>query len=445
VRHGVEDPPEKPRVELSKLRIERGEDDSERGNRWGPIIAGTIIIIVIAGAAIGYKLWSTSFNVAEVEAAHASVESGDTATEVLTATGYVVAHRKAAVSPKISGRLEYMGVDAGSFVKANQVLARLEHHDLEAQLEDTRAALASAQALQAQAEAAQAQAKAALVQAQATEHQTQLDYNRQTDLVNKGVVSKADFDNSESKQKVAAAQVNQALAQGRSAEAQVNTAKSQIRSAESKIRGIETQIEYTNIRSPFDGLVISKDAEVGESVAPAIFGGSSTRGSVVTIVDPKTLEVEADVNESNITRITPGLPAQITLDAIPDKKFPAEAYQVVPTADRQKATVKVKVRFLELDPRVLPDMTAKVTFLKKSDPSAASQKSRVTVPKSAIQQKDSGTVALVVNQDKVRLQPVRTGADFGDRIEIVQGLVGGETVVVHGGDGLKDGDRVKVK
>jgi RND family efflux transporter MFP subunit len=445
VRQIVDDPPERPAVELSKLKINREDHDSDRGPRWTPIITATVLVLLAGAATIGYRYWTTSVGLPEVEVAHASVESGDTATEVLTATGYVVAHRKAAVSPKISGRLEYMGVDTASFVKENQVLARLEHHDLDAQLEDTRAVLAQAQAAEAQAIAAQAQAAASLVQAQASEHQTHLDFDRQTQLVDKGVVSRSDFDNADAKEKVALAQVKEAQAQQKTTEAQLNTARSQIRSAQARIRGIETQIEYTNIRSPFDGLVISKDAEVGESVAPAIFGGGATRGSVVTIVDPKTLEVEADVNESNITRILSGQPAQITLDAIPDKKFEAEAYQVVPTADRQKATVKVKVRFLNLDPRILPDMTAKVTFLKKNDDKASSQKSRIMVPKSAIQQRESKTVVLILTQEKVRVQPIRTGSDFGDRIEVLDGLVGGETVLVRGGDGLKDGARVKVK
>jgi RND family efflux transporter MFP subunit len=409
------------------------------------MIAGTLIVILVAGAAVGYRYWTTSVGAAEVEIAHASVESGDTAAEVLTATGYVVAHRKAAVSPKISGRLEYMGVDTGSFVKSDQVLARLEHHDLEAQLEDVKAVLSTAQAAEAQAMASQAQAAAALAQAEASEHQTHLDLDRQTQLVEKGVVSRADFDNADAKEKVSLAQVKEAQAQQRTADAQLGTARAQIRSAQARIRGIETQIEYTNIRSPFDGLVISKDAEVGESVAPAIFGGGTTRGSVVTIVDPKTLEVEADVNESNITRILSGQPAEITLDAIPDKKFAAEAYQVVPTADRQKATVKVKVRFQNLDSRILPDMTAKVTFFKKNDAAASNQKSRITVPKSAVQQRDSQAVALIVIQEKVKVQPIRTGSDFGDRFEVVDGLVGGETVVVRGGEGLKDGSRIKLK
>ncbi|HSQ19562.1 MAG TPA: efflux RND transporter periplasmic adaptor subunit, partial [Blastocatellia bacterium] len=216
-------------------------------------------------------------------------------------------------------------------------------------------------------------------------------------------------------------------------------------SAEARIRLVEAQIDYTTIRSPFEGLVISKDAEVGETVAPAIFGGTSTRGSVVTIVDPNTLEVEADINESSIGKITPGLAAEVTLDALPNEKFPAECRKIIPTADRQKATVKVKVRFKEIDPRILPDMNAKVTFIQKTEQGAKTEASRVTVAKSAIQQRDGKTIVFVFNDGRAVSQAITIGGEFGDRVEIKQGLAGGETVIVHGSENLTDGSRVKVK
>lgn len=438
--------PEDLRRDLSSLRIERDRNDEGRPPVLRYVILGTVAVLLIgAVAAVAYRVLNSTSRLPEVGIAHANVESANSSYEVLTATGYVVAHRKAAVSPKISGRLEYMGVDVGSFVKANQVLARLEHHDLDAQLMDARATLATAQASLEQGKATQGQAVAALAQANATEHQTNLDFQRQTALLKDGVASKSDFDNAEAKQKVALAQVNQAIAQKSSADAQVSSANSQIRSAEAKITAAETQLEYTNIRSPFDGVVISKDAEVGESVAPAIFGGGATRGSVVTIVDPKTLEVEADVNESNIIKIEKDMPSEITLDAMPGKKFKAVAYQIVPTADRQKATVKVKVRFIDLDPRVVPDMSAKVAFLKSAGSQHASSTPRITVPKSAIQQRDGKTVVGLLDGDHVRIQPVKTGEDIGDRVEITEGLVGGETVIVSGLQDLRDGARVTVK
>jgi HlyD family secretion protein len=180
-------------------------------------------------------------------------------------------------------------------------------------------------------------------------------------------------------------------------------------------------------------LVLLVDAaKPGETVAPAIFGGTSTRGSVVTIVDPNTLEVEADINESSIGKITPGLTAEVTLDALPNEKLPAEVRKIIPTADRQKATVKVKVRFLEIDPRILPDMNAKVTFIQKPEAGAKTEASRVTIPKSALQQRDGKTVVFIFNDGRAVSQAVTAGGEFGDRVEIKQGLAGGETIIVRG-------------
>jgi RND family efflux transporter MFP subunit len=435
--------PIRPKAELHKLRIDRNNDDE--GSSVTRRVVAIVLPLLLLGATgfVGYRYWNSALGATEVEVGRVTVESGNAPSEILTATGYVVAHRQAAVSPKVAGKLDHMFVDIGSYVKINQELARLEHLDLDAQLDDAKAALATAEAQKAQDEAAENQSQANLVSARATEHQTHQDYDRQTKLLKEGVSAQTDFDNAEAKQKVAEAQVNQGLAQIRSAQALINSADSQINSYKAKIRLLDAQIEYTSIRAPFDGLVISKDAEVGESVAPAIFGGGTTRGSVVTIVDPKTLEVEADVNETNITLVLPGAPAEITLDAIPDKKFKAEARQVVPTADRQKATVKVKVRFLDLDPRVLPDMSAKVTFLQKAV--ANTQGPKVMVPKLSVQQRDGKPVVLLVNGDHVKVQPVETGGDIGDRVEIKQGLIGGETIIVHGGDTLADGARIKLK
>jgi HlyD family secretion protein len=432
---------------LSALRIARDDDDSHSERRRLPVVLAATLILVLAGgtAVVAYRYWGSSFNLPEVEVARATVESGDAGYEILTATGYVVAHRKAAVSPKVSGRLEYMGVDVGSTARAGQILARLEHNDLDAQLEDARASLANGEALKAQAEAGIAQGKANVVQAQATQRQTRLDFDRQTKLLKDGVAAKADFDNSDAKFKVADAQVKMAEAQVGSAEALLNSTVSQIRSLRARIKLIEAQIEYTNIRAPFDGIVISKDAELGETVAPAIFGGSTTRGSVVTLVDPKSLEVEADINETSIVKILSGLPAEITLDALPDRKFRGEAYQVVPTADRQKATVKVKVRFLETDSHVLPDMNAKTTFIQRPAQSATPRPSKILVPKSALRQADQKSFVLLLNADKLHLQEVQVGGELGDRVEIKQGLTGGEVVVVRGADSLGEGSRVKVK
>jgi RND family efflux transporter MFP subunit len=166
---------------------------------------------------------------------------------------------------------------------------------------------------------------------------------------------------------------------------------------------------------------------------------------VVTIVDPNSLEVEADINESSIGKITPGLQAEVTLDALPGEKLAAEVRKVIPTADRQKATVKVKVQFKTIDPRILPDMNAKATFMQRPEPGAKPEASRVTLPKAAIQQRDGKSVVLMVSDGRVMFQAVTVGLDIGDRVEIKQGLAGGETVIVRGSENLTEGSRVRVK
>jgi RND family efflux transporter MFP subunit len=439
------EPKERIKPDLSALRIHRDDDEASGGRRsLRVVLLGTLLVAIVGALLVGYRMWGSA-TMPEVEVARATVESGTAGIEILTATGYVVADRKAAVSPKISGRLEYLGVDTGSRVKPGQIIARLEHHDLDAQLSDAKSALANYQAARSQAEAELEQARANLAQAQAHRQKSSLELARQTKLLQDGVTSKADFDNATAQARVDEGQVGAAEAQVKASQAKIQSSSSQVRSAEARIRVVEAQLEYMNIRSPFEGLVISKDAEVGETVAPAIFGGSSTRGSVVTIVDPNTLEVEADINESSIGKITPGLQAEVTLDALPGEKLPAEVRKIIPTADRQKATVKVKVHFKEIDPRILPDMNAKVTFIQKPEPGAKTEAARVTVPKSAIQQRDGKAVVLVFNNGRAVSQSVTVGGEFGDRIEIKQGLAGGETVIVRGLENLTDGSRVRVK
>jgi RND family efflux transporter MFP subunit len=436
---------EKAKPDLAALRIHR-EDDEGSNTRRGlrVVLLGTVLIVMVAALLVGYRMWGSA-TMPEVEVARAIVESGSGGLEILTATGYIVADRKAAVSPKISGRLEYLGVDTGSRVKPGQILARLEHRDLDAQLSDARSALANYQSAHLQAEAELEQARAGLAQAQANRQKSSLELARQTRLLERGVTSKADSDNATAQAHVDDGQVRSAEAQIKAIQAKVESSAQQVHSAEARIRLVEAQIEYTTIRSPFEGLVISKDAEVGETVAPAIFGGTSTRGSVVTIVDPNTLEVEADINESSIGKITPGLAAEVTLDALPNEKFPAECRKIIPTADRQKATVKVKVRFKEIDPRILPDMNAKVTFIQKTEQGAKTEASRVTVAKSAIQQRDGKTIVFVFNDGRAVSQAITIGGEFGDRVEIKQGLAGGEMVIVQGNENLTDGSRVRVK
>ncbi|HEU4388279.1 MAG TPA: efflux RND transporter periplasmic adaptor subunit [Blastocatellia bacterium] len=436
--------------DLAGLRIDREDENTHSGKTLRIVVLGTAIVVIAGAALIGYRMWAAAA-LPEVEVSRAVIESGSTGLEILTATGYVVAHRKAAVSPKISGRIEHLAVDIGSRVKAGDVLARLEHRDLDAQLADAKANLTNLQATREQVAAEIEQARATLAQAEANKRKSGLELERQIRLRDQGVTATSSYDSALAQARVDEAQVNSGQSMIRATGARLESVKAQIVSGEARIRLIEAQIEYTNIRAPFFGLVISKDAEVGETVAPATFGGAQTRGSVFTIVDPNTLEVEADVNESFITKITTGLEADITLDALGSEKLAGTAYQIVPTSDRQKATVKVKVRFDKIDPRILPDMNAKVTFIQKQ-PAAGEVKSRITVPKTALitrndDSSSSGkkTVVLVLVGDRVHEQNVVPGGEIGDRVEINRGLAGGEMIVVREGEGLTDNTRVKVK
>jgi RND family efflux transporter MFP subunit len=436
---------EKAKPDLSALRIHRDEDD-DSGARRGVrvVLIGTALVVIAGALLVGYRMWSASAT-PEVEVATALVESGNAGIGFLTANGYVVADRKAAVSPKISGRLEFLGVDTGSRVKPGQLIARLEHRDLDAQLSEANSSLANFQSARAQAEAELEQSRAILAQAQANMQKSRLELARQTSLLEGGVTSKSESDKATAQARVDEGQVRSAEAQIKAAKAKIESSSQQIRSAEARIKLFEAQLEYMSIRSPFEGLVISKDAEVGETVAPAIYGGATTRGSVVTIVDPNTLEVEVDINESDIGKISPGLAAEVSLDALPNEKLAAEVRKIVPTADRQKATVKVKVSFKQIDPRILPDMNAKVTFLQKPLAGQSAEITRVTVPKAAIQQRDGNSIVFIFNEGRAVSQGVAVGSEFGERIEIKQGLAGGERVIVQGGGNLTDGTRVRLK
>jgi RND family efflux transporter MFP subunit len=339
----------------------------------------------------------------QVRVALAGATGGGTlSSEGISANGYVVARTKASVSAKIPGRLEYLGVAEGTRVKAGAVIARIESGDFAAQL-------ASARARDAETEAQLVQAKR--------------DFERAKTLRGQGLNSDADLENAETHVSVLSAQLN-------AAHAQVELAR--------------VNFENTQVRAPFDGTVLRKDAEVGEIVAPASAGGGLTRTAIVTIADLSTLEVEVDVNEAYIAQIRSEQAAHITLDAYPDTSFAGRVRQVVPTADRQKATVQVKVSILDRDPRILPEMGAKVVFLRAGAgaPVAAAPR-RVTVPSGAVVTAADGSKVWVVEDGKVSAREVEVGPAHGDQTEIRKGLAGGESVVIDPPAGLKNGARVR--
>ncbi|HSP06630.1 MAG TPA: efflux RND transporter periplasmic adaptor subunit, partial [Acidobacteriota bacterium] len=322
---------------------------------------------------------------------------------VLTASGYVVAQRKAEVASKATGRLEHLDVEEGTVVKKGQILARLESRDVEAALN---------------------QAQADLAVAKATLWESKTDVDRKKSLVDQALVSKSDYDLAEAAYKRAIASVE---------------------SAEARVRAAEIELENTNVRAPFDGTVLTKNADVGEMVAPFGSAGNS-RGTVVSMADMSSLQAEADVSESNIERVRVGQPCEITLDAFPEKRYRGEVHMIVPTADRAKATVLTKVRFLDQDDRVLPEMSAKVTFLTEAiTEKQINAKPKLTVNPNALAERDGKKVAFVYKDGVVTQVNVMTGGMVGNSIEVVQGLSSGDQVVMNPQADLRTGMKVKEK
>jgi len=387
-------------ADLSALRIDRSAPPPSGPGRW-PLLA-VILVLVIAAATFAWTRLAPAGPAVRVGLAEAT--GGGSATGAgISANGYVVARTKASVSSKILGRLAWIGVTEGSRLREGEIIARLESADYEA------AALA-AKANVASVEAQLAQAKRDLQRAQA--------------LRRDNLVSDADLEGAQTKLDVLAAQLGAARAQSDLAKA---------------------NFENTNVRAPFAGTVLRKDAEVGEIVAPSSAGGGLTRTAIVTMADLQTLEVEVDVNEAYIAQVRNGQGARITLDAYPDTSFAGRVRQVVPTADRQKATVLVKVSILDRDPRILPEMGAKVVFTAREGAAAVAAPRRVLAPAAAVVRSADGAAVWVVEDGAVRRVSVDVGEARGERLEVRKGLSGGENLVLEPPAGLKDGLKVRVE
>ena len=400
-----------PVQDLSRLRINRDQPSpaSARALRRNATLA---LVAVVFVAALWW--WTTrgsgghQVTVAMVEV----VGGGAGQTVGITANGHVVARTKASVSSRISGRLAYLGVEEGSTVRRGEIIARLQNDDY--------------RAVVAQTQAEERRARAALLEAEAQRDQLRRDLARFRDLLAQNLASEQDVETLE--------------AQLAGAEARVGVQQAMVEAATAAIGVAEANFENTLIRAPFDGTVLRKDAEVGEVVAPAATGGGLTRGAVVTMADMETLEVEVDVNEAYIAQIRGGQPARIVLDAYPEDDYPGEVRQIVPTADRVRATVLVKVSFLERDARILPEMAARVDFLE--DPTAMPQSDdtpRVFVPGEAVRNEGGQSFVWVVRNGTVTRTPVEAGPVSGGRREVRSGLSGGERIVTSGFEDLVDG------
>lgn len=402
--------------DLSRLRIDR---DAEPTVRRVP--AWLIVVAVLLGiAAVATPLLMRSGAMApEVRTGVALVErAASGAQPVLAASGYVVARTKAAVSAKIAGRLEELAVEEGSRVAVGDIIARLENDALRAEVDAAIAALS--------------QSEAAVERARADRELARIESERQDQLLAAQLGTRSAADS--------------ARAALQSREAALSEAASMVRSATARLQQARVGLENANVRAPFSGVVLRKEAEVGEYVAPSVSSGSLTRGAIVTMADLGSLEVEADVAEGNVARLTDGMPAEISLDAVPDRRYRGRLRQVMPTADRQKATVQVKVALLDPDERVKPEMSAKLQFLSSEpEPGALEAPPVVTAPAAAVQVLEGGGAsAFVVEGDRVRRAALSLGERRGERVVVASGLAGGETLVIDPPPSLAEGDVVKV-
>jgi len=400
--------------DLDALRIER-EPERSGVARW---IVWTGLLILLAALGLAGWRWAMRERPLEVQVATVAVRAAGTQAAVLNASGYVTARRRATVSSKITGKVVEVDVEEGKNVVQGQVLARLDDSTPKATL-----ALA-----EAQAEAA----RRGLRENEVRLDQARLAERRAAQLLQDRIVSQS--------------QLDQAKADADSIDAHIAALKEQIRVAERQIEVQQTDLTNYVIRAPFSGVAISKDAQPGEMVSPVSAGGGFTRTGICTIVDMHSLEIEVDVNESYISRVKPGQDVDAVLDAYPDWHIPAHVITLVPTADRQKATVLVRLGFKQLDPRILPDMAIKVTFLREAgDATAAAAQPTALVPRPAIKTLGADNFAFVVRGDVVERRAVRLGGTDGDRVEVLAGLQSGDRVVLSPPPTLADGSKVIVQ
>ena len=402
--------------DLSALRIQREERGGGR-SRIGLIV--TIVIAVLLAAGGGWY-WSTVVQAAAVKVAPVTAKPGGPSAPdaVLNASGYVVARREATVSSKVTGKVMDVLIEEGHAVKAGQILAHLDDSQ-------ARAAFALAEAQLAASKKSMAEDEARLVDEELT-------LKRRKALLEQKVVGQAEVDDAQSVLDTT--------------KARIEYARQQIAVAERQVELQKTNLDDMIVRAPFGGVVISKDAQPGEMISPVSAGGGFTRTGIGTIVDMASLEIEVDVNETYINRVTPNMKVEAVLDAYPDWRIPAHVITTIPSADRQKATVKVRIAFEALDPRILPDMGVKVSFLKDAPApgQGAAPAPRVVVPKTAIRTADGRSIVFVVKDDRVERRAVSVGFENGDQVELVSGVSAGERVVVDGPATLKDGDKVRV-
>jgi RND family efflux transporter MFP subunit len=399
-------------ADLSGLRIDDRARSAGSGRRKKRLLAAAAVVILLLTVAMLVTRTGTPL----VEVAEARPGGDPAMATLLNASGYITPRRRATVAAKITARVVDVYVDEGMVVAEGQLLARLDDSDAQRRLQAARA--------ERSATAAQiASLRVNLVNAER-------EWRRQEELKADGFTS--------------AQALDQARTAADSLRAQVAAVEEQVKTAEARIALAQQDVDNCTVRAPFAGVVVSKDAQRGEMVSPLSAGGGFTRTGIATIVDMDSIEIEVDVNESYIARVEPGQRVEAVLDAYPDWRIPAKVRTVIPTADRQKATVKVRISFDNLDPRILPDMGVKVSFL-AGEQAAGRPAAKAVIPRNAARTLEGRSVVFLIRDGRVERRAVSLGTETGGEVEVTAGLAPGDQVVIGGPADLRDGQRIKVK
>ena len=440
-------------TELEGLRIPRTPPPKQTkapSVRW--IVIAGVAVAGIAAAVIAYELHGAAPLVEVIRVAAAQNPAGAANAVILNATGYIIAHHQIQVASKVSGKVAWIGVDEGSAVKQGQELVRLEDTEYRAQIEQARGSLANLQAKLLELEHGSrpqeiTQAQANLVQAQADLTNSRLALERNSALFNNGIISRADFDTAQYNYKNLQAKVNSLkqaydLVEKGPRQEEIDAMKGQVEQARGLLAYYQDQENNTAIRSPIDGRVLERAVEQGEYLTNGFVGDKGAKGYVVTLADLHDLQVELDISQNDFSRIHMGSKAIVTTDAFPDRKYDGELVEIAPVANRQKATVQVKVQILHPDDRLRPDMNATVAFV---DPAAPSQQRAappaITVPTATVRDQS----VFVVSEGRVLRRHVQIAGTAPQGVRISQGLLGGEDLILNPPANLNDGEKVRVK
>ena len=444
--------------DLSALHIDRsrkGSLDPQRKFPWRILLYAGIGIVVLAAA--GFLLFAVFAKAPLVEVARPAIGQGASSGRVvLTAGGYIVAKHPIKVSSKVIGKVAWVGVVMGDHVKEGQVLVRLEDDEYRAQVAQAAANMQVAQArlqeLETGSRPQEIEAShAAVEQAAANLRYAELNRKRMEKLVSESVASQQQLDNARTQHEVCqaqwqSAQKNFELVRIGPRSEQIEYARAQVAQAKAALDCVQTQLDSTLIRAPVTGTVLERLVERGEMVTTMNFGGTSgVKASVVSLADLKDLQVELDINQNDFPKVMPKQDSLVTTDAYPDRVYQGVVDEIAPQANRQKATIQVKVKILEPDEYLRPDMNAKVSFVAANPAPSSAPRETLFLPRTALQEQNGKWSVFVLEGSRVRRREVQIGRDLADRLEVVEGVGPNDRVVVRGLEGLASGQRVKVK